>query len=67
MTAIVKLENVVRRFPSTSGGGITAVDHVSFEISKGRTLGLVGESGSGKSTVARLSLGITSPTSDDAA
>lgn len=63
MTPIVELQDVVRRFPSASGGGITAVDKVSFEIFKGRTLGLVGESGSGKSTVARLSLGITSPTS----
>jgi peptide/nickel transport system ATP-binding protein len=31
-----------------------AVDGVSFEITKGRTLALVGESGCGKSTVAKL-------------
>ena len=33
---------------------LKAVDHVSFRIQKGKTLGLVGESGCGKSTVARL-------------
>ena len=33
---------------------LKAVDHVSFQIKKGETLGLVGESGCGKSTVARL-------------
>lgn len=33
---------------------LKAVDHVSFQIEKGKTLGLVGESGCGKSTVARL-------------
>jgi oligopeptide/dipeptide ABC transporter ATP-binding protein len=33
---------------------LKAVDHVSFQIKKGQTLGLVGESGCGKSTVARL-------------
>ena len=33
---------------------LKAVDHVSFKINKGETLGLVGESGCGKSTVARL-------------
>jgi peptide/nickel transport system ATP-binding protein len=39
-----------------------AVDGVSFEIHKGRTLALVGESGCGKSTVARLLVGLYQPT-----
>ncbi len=41
---------------------LRAVDHVSFEVSKGETLGLVGESGCGKSTVARLIVGLYAPT-----
>jgi peptide/nickel transport system ATP-binding protein len=40
---------------------LTAVDGVSFEIEKGKTLALVGESGCGKSTVARLMVGLYSP------
>jgi oligopeptide/dipeptide ABC transporter ATP-binding protein len=32
---------------------VVAVDHASFEMRKGETLGIVGESGSGKSTLAR--------------
>ncbi|NGM21927.1 ATP-binding cassette domain-containing protein [Roseomonas stagni] len=41
---------------------LRAVDGVSFSIPKGTTLSLVGESGCGKSTVARLVVGLYSPT-----
>ena len=40
---------------------LRAVDQVSFEVTKGETLGLVGESGCGKSTVARLIVGLHAP------
>jgi peptide/nickel transport system ATP-binding protein len=38
-----------------------AVDGVSFDIPRGKTLALVGESGCGKSTVARLLVGLYRP------
>ncbi|MBU6502996.1 MAG: dipeptide ABC transporter ATP-binding protein [Burkholderiales bacterium] len=41
---------------------LRAVDGVSFEIERGKTLALVGESGCGKSTVARLLVGLYQPT-----
>jgi len=42
---------------------VHAVDHVSFHIRKGETLGLVGESGCGKTTLSRMLLGLIPATS----
>jgi peptide/nickel transport system ATP-binding protein len=53
------LNRVVERKPRQF---VHAVDGVSFSIAKGRTLALVGESGCGKSTVARLLVGLYTPT-----
>ncbi len=41
---------------------LKAVDHVTFHIDQGHTLGLVGESGCGKSTIARLITRLVEPT-----
>ncbi|MBK6344870.1 MAG: ABC transporter ATP-binding protein [Bacteroidales bacterium] len=40
-----------------------AVDHISFNVYKGETLGLVGESGCGKTTLGRAILRLIEPTS----
>ncbi len=53
------LTRVLERQPKRM---LQAVDGVSFEIERGSTLALVGESGCGKSTVARLMVGLYTPT-----
>ncbi len=53
------LNRVIEREPRR---WLRAVDRVSFEVERGETLALVGESGCGKSTVARLIVGLYSPT-----
>lgn len=40
----------------------TALDHVSFEVKKGETLGLIGRNGAGKSTMLKVISGILKPT-----
>ena len=42
----------------TTEQDVFAVNGVSFELEKGKTLGLVGETGAGKTTIARAILGI---------
>src|SRR5262249_56218368 len=41
---------------------LKAVTNVSFAVGKRETVALVGESGSGKSTVARMTVGLLTPT-----
>jgi oligopeptide/dipeptide ABC transporter ATP-binding protein len=68
---VIKVCDLVKYFPvyvrsiifKKQVGDIHAVDHVSFTIKRGETLGLVGESGSGKTTVGKTILHLISPTS----
>ncbi len=60
-SAILCVKNISKQFNVRNkgmfGGGtskIRAVDDVSFEIERGKTLGLVGESGCGKTTLSRI-------------
>ena len=58
---LLSLEDICKYF-KVSGGTLKAVDHVTFDIHKGETVGLVGESGCGKSTLGRVAMGIYPPT-----
>lgn len=62
MEPILQVENLTRIFPGRGKEMFMAVDHMSFQLAPGETLGIVGESGSGKSTVARLITRLIDPT-----
>jgi peptide/nickel transport system ATP-binding protein len=65
-TLLLRVLDLRKTFPVRGTGWRrarrTAVDGVSFQIPRGRTLGLVGESGSGKTTAARMVMGLERPT-----
>ncbi len=65
---LLTVNDLAVHFPVRTGvfsriaGHVHAVDGVSFEIPKGKTLSLVGESGSGKTTTGRAILHLLKPT-----
>jgi len=54
MTSLVTASNVSKRYAE-----VRAVDNVSFEIDKGKILGLFGPNGAGKTTLLKAVLGLT--------
>ena len=67
---VVRVRELSKTFRLTKGvvfrrqiGEVRAVSEVSFELERGRTLGIVGESGSGKSTTLHEILELRAPQS----
>ena len=59
---IIEARNLTKHYPVTRGftkkiiAWVRAIDDVSFDLEKGKTLSLVGESGAGKTTTAKMLL-----------
>jgi len=54
----LEIRDLVKTF-----GDFVAVDHVSFQVTKGEIFGFLGPNGAGKSTVIRMLCGLLTPTS----
>jgi len=57
-SAAIQARELTKRF-----GAFTAVDHVSFEVSRGELFGLLGPNGAGKTTLTRMLTTLIPPTS----
>jgi peptide/nickel transport system ATP-binding protein len=61
---LLQVNDLTIRFPTATNifgkvtKSFTAVDHISFDIKEGETLGLVGQSGCGKTTLGRSIVGL---------
>ena len=58
---IITTEELTKRF-----NDFTAVDHISFNVSKGEIFGFLGANGAGKTTAMRMLCGLSLPTSGKA-
>src|SRR5438034_1336222 len=55
---VIQADKLTKRF-----GSFTAVDQISFEITKGEIFGFLGANGAGKTTAMRMLCGLSLPTS----
>ncbi len=60
--ALLKVKDL-KKYYKVPRGMLHAVDGVSFNLERGKTLGIVGESGCGKTTIGRTILRLVEPTS----
>lgn len=58
MENIISVHNLTKRF-----GNFTAVDNITFDVSKGEIFGFLGANGAGKTTAMRMLCGLSKPSS----
>ena len=61
---LLEIKNLKKYF-STPHGELHAVDNVTLNIEKGKTIGVVGESGCGKSTLGKTLMRLYTPTAGE--
>ncbi|MCU0821630.1 MAG: ABC transporter ATP-binding protein [Spirochaetes bacterium] len=57
MSKIIEVKNLIKKF-----NGFSAVDEISFSVSKGEFMGFLGPNGAGKTTTIRMLYGFSPPT-----
>ncbi len=60
MSKVIKSYDLTKKF-----GPFTAVDHITFEVSRGEIFGFLGANGAGKTTAIKMFCGLLFPTSGE--
>ena len=61
-TPLLQVQELCKYYKAPRGQTLKAVNHVSFSVYPGETLGIVGESGCGKTTCGKTCMGMLRPT-----
>ncbi|MFU2058674.1 ATP-binding cassette domain-containing protein [Avibacterium volantium] len=69
MSALLKIENLSKSFDDNVGifssSQFVAVENVSFQLERKKTLAIIGKNGSGKSTLVKMIVGIIAPSAGE--
>ncbi|MDE6369173.1 MAG: ABC transporter ATP-binding protein [Muribaculaceae bacterium] len=57
---VIRVKGLTKKF-----GDFTAVDHITFDVSRGEIFGFLGANGAGKTTAMRMLCGLSYPTSGE--
>lgn len=62
MAAAIEIQGLTKKFKSSLGGEVTAVDSLDLQVQVGEIFGFLGPNGAGKTTTIKILLGLLYPT-----
>jgi ABC-2 type transport system ATP-binding protein len=62
----IRVEDLVKTYPSGDGGKVRALDGITFEVKRGEIVGILGPNGAGKTTTLEILEGLRKPDSGTA-
>jgi ABC-2 type transport system ATP-binding protein len=66
LAAAIEIQGLTKKFKSSLGGEVTAVDSLDLQVQVGEIFGFLGPNGAGKTTTIKILLGLLFPTAGKA-